>query len=122
MAAIEAGVDELYNMIEKFYYKSVPTKFSTGTGTTKSKAATSTTSNISKAGDEEMKDVDNSSDQQPLASLQEVSDELTAIAAGTLNSPRDKGKTTNSVRYGELVVVGNQKKEEDDEDMDMDID
>lgn len=122
MAAIEAGVDELYNMIEKFYYKSVPTKSSTGTGTTKSKAATSTTSNISKAGDEEMKDVDNSSDQQPLASLQEVSDEVTAIAAGTLNSPRDKGETTNSVRYRELVVVGKQKKEEDDEDMDMDID
>lgn len=51
-----------------------------------------------------------------------MSDELTAIAAGTLNSPRDKGKITNSVRYGELVVVGKQKKEEDDEDMDMDID
>ncbi|THY13868.1 hypothetical protein D6D01_08250 [Aureobasidium pullulans] len=113
MAAIEAGVNELYNMIEKFYYKSVPTK---------SKAATSATSNISKVGDEEMKDVDISSDQQPLASLQEVSDELTAIAAGTLNSPGDKGKTTNSVGYGELVVVGKRKKEEDDENMDMDID
>jgi hypothetical protein len=122
MAAIEAGVDELYNMIEKFYYKSVPSKSSTGTGSPKSKATTSATSNISKVGDEEMKDVDDSSDQQPLASLQEVSEELTAIAAGTVNSPRDKGKTTNSVRYGELVVVGKQKREEDDENMDMDID
>jgi len=119
MAAIEAGVDELYNMIEKFYYKSVPSKSSTGTGSPKSKATTSGTSNISKVGDEEMKDVDDSSDQQPLASLQEVSEELTAIAAGTVNSPRDKGKTT---RYGELVVVGKQKREEDDENMDMDID
>ncbi|THZ11759.1 hypothetical protein D6C90_10472 [Aureobasidium pullulans] len=126
MAAIEAGVDELYNMIEKFYYKSVPSKSSTGTGSPKSKATTSATtsatSNISKVGDEEMKDVDDSRDQQPLASLQEVSEELTAIAAGTVNSPRDKGKTTNSVRYGELVVVGKQKREEDDENMDMDID
>ncbi|THX09449.1 hypothetical protein D6D13_06040 [Aureobasidium pullulans] len=114
--AIEAGVKELYNMVEKFYLRSCVTKAKAKAN--KSKATSSDTNNNDKVGDEEMEDVNDSSSQQPLASLQDVSEELTA-AASTANSYKDMSKTNNSVKYGELAVIGKKKKEEDDEDMNI---
>lgn len=103
-------------MVEKFYLRSCVTKAKAKANN--SKATSSDTNNNDKVGDEEMEDVNDSGSQQPLASLQDVSEELTA-AASTANSYRDMSKTNNPVKYGELAVIGKKKKEEDDEDMNI---
>ncbi|OBW69641.1 MAG: Uncharacterized protein AUREO_003130 [Aureobasidium pullulans] len=109
MSAIEAGVDELYRLIEASCHKS-------RTGKVNAK--------INGKQHTSMDDDDEMHGEQSLLSPKELNDtsSATATATATATPAKYQHKMKTPVKFGELAVVGGRRGNKDeDEDVDMDM-